>query len=99
MSAARQVSLTIETPEGVVFSYDLATPAARALAWTVDAAAIGVLCYGAGKLSQVAGAVNEDFAAALSVILFFVVSVGYGMFLEWRWRGQTLGKRLLGLRD
>jgi hypothetical protein len=24
--------------------------------------------------------------------------VGYGIALEWRWRGQTLGKRLFGLR-
>ncbi len=30
--------------------------------------------------------------------MFFVMSIGYGMFLEWFWRGQTLGKRLLGLR-
>jgi uncharacterized RDD family membrane protein YckC len=98
MSAARQSSLAIETPEGVVFRYELATPVTRALAWSVDAAAIGVLASMAAKLSQVVGAVNADFAAALGVILYFVISVGYGIVLEWRWRGQTLGKRVMGLR-
>ena len=98
MSAARQSSLAIETPEGVVFRYELATPVARALAWAVDAAAIGVLSSMTAKLSQVAGFVNKDFASALGVILYFVISVGYGIVLEWRWRGQTLGKRVVGLR-
>jgi uncharacterized RDD family membrane protein YckC len=98
MTAGRPSALTIETPEGVVFSYDLATPAARALAWAVDAAAIGTASGLAAKAAKMAGVVSEDWAAALGVILFFVVSVGYGILLEWRWRGQTLGKRLLRLR-
>jgi uncharacterized RDD family membrane protein YckC len=98
MNSIRQSSLAIETPEGVVFRYELATPVTRALAWSVDAAAIGMLSMVAAKLSQVAGAVNADFAAALGVILYFVISVGYGIVLEWRWRGQTLGKRVMGLR-
>lgn len=98
MNSMRQSSLAIETPEGVVFRYELATPVTRALAWSVDAAAIGMLSMVATKLSQVAGAVNADFAAALGVILYFVISVGYGIVLEWRWRGQTLGKRVMGLR-
>jgi len=29
---------------------------------------------------------------------FFVISFGYAMFLEWVWRGQTVGKRALHLR-
>ena len=36
----RKSALEIETPEGVVFSYELATPFLRMLAWAVDAAAI-----------------------------------------------------------
>jgi uncharacterized RDD family membrane protein YckC len=98
MTAPRQSSLAIETPEGVVFRYELATPVTRALAWSVDAAAIGMLSAMGAKLSQVAGAVSPDFAGALGVILYFVISVGYGIVLEWRWRGQTLGKRVMGLR-
>jgi uncharacterized RDD family membrane protein YckC len=96
--SARQNSLAIETPEGVVFSYELATPAVRALAWSVDAAAIGTIVYLAGKATESVGHVNADWAGALSAILFFVAQVGYGIVLEWRWRGQTIGKRLLNLR-
>ena len=32
------------------------------------------------------------------MILYFAISVGYGIALEWRWHGQTLGKRVVGLR-
>jgi uncharacterized RDD family membrane protein YckC len=94
----RASSLSIETPEGVVFSFELATPVTRALAWAVDATAIGCLAYGSGKLAQIAGALDNDLAVAISVGGFFAISVGYGIVLEWRWRGQTIGKRLLGLR-
>ena len=98
MTAQRQLALEIETPEGVVFSYEVATPAARAIAWALDAFAIAVISYFAGKLAEYVGAVNKDWGDALSALLFFVVQMGYGMALEWRWRGQTLGKRLVGLR-
>ncbi len=97
-TSARLQSLEIETPEGVVFSYQLATPALRALAWAVDAAAIGTAAYVIGKAADSFGSVNKDWAGALSAILFFLASIGYGILLEWRWRGQTLGKRLLRLR-
>lgn len=94
----RQDSLIIETPEGVVFSYQLASPALRALAWTVDAAAIGTAGYIIGKAADSFGSFNKDWAAAAGTVAFFLASIAYGIVLEWRWRGQTLGKRLLRLR-
>ncbi len=98
MTAERQVALEIETPEGVVFSYALATPAARCVAWCVDAAAILALTYLAGKVTNAVADIDKDWAGAMHALFFFVIQMGYGMVLEWRWRGQTLGKRLLGLR-
>jgi len=98
MSAARQSSLAIETPEGVVFRYELATPAVRAIAMAVDLAAIGTFSYVTRQFGESAAHLNPDWATAISVILFFVAQVGYGIVLEWRWRGQTIGKRLLNLR-
>ncbi len=98
MTGARRSSLAIETPEGVVFSYELATPLARALAWSVDAAAIGLASYVVSRVAQLAGFLGRDVAQALGLVLFFAISVAYGIVLEWRWRGQTIGKRLLGLR-
>ena len=90
--------LAIETPEGVVFSYELATPAARALAWSVDFAAIATAGYLLGKVGETFGAVNPDWASAFALALYFFLSLAYGILLEWRWRGQTIGKRLFGLR-
>jgi uncharacterized RDD family membrane protein YckC len=98
MSNRRATSLTIETPEGVEFSFDLASPVTRSLAWMVDVAAIGVMTKAADKACGLLGHVNEDWATAIAVILYFVISIGYGIVLEWRWHGQTLGKRVMGLR-
>jgi uncharacterized RDD family membrane protein YckC len=98
MSAVRESSLKIETPEGVVFSYELATPAARSLAWAVDAAAVGTLICFVSKLAQSLAALNPDWVNAAAALLYFVSRVGYGVILEWRWRGQTIGKRLFKLR-
>jgi len=98
MSTARKSSLVIETPEGVTFSYQLATPVTRALAWTIDAAVIVWASYAAAKVTQVANLLSPDLAAALGVASFFAFWMAYGTVLEWRWRGQTLGKRVLGLR-
>ena len=98
MSVPKQSTLTIETPEGVVFSYALATPVTRALAWSIDAFAIIGGTMLVGKIVQTFGRVSADWANAISVLSYLAISIGYGIALEWRWRGQTLGKRVLGLR-
>jgi len=96
--SARLRALEIETPEGVRFSYELATPAVRALAWSVDAAAIGAASIAATKAAEAFNLFSTDVARALGTLAFFAISIAYGIVLEWRWRGQTLGKRLFGLR-
>jgi uncharacterized RDD family membrane protein YckC len=98
MNGLRKSSIEIETPEGVVFSYQLAMPVTRALACTVDAAVWSGMAYFAGRLASAAAVINADWASFLGVVLYFVISVGYSIGLEWRWRGQTVGKRLFGLR-
>jgi len=98
MTGATSSSLRIATPEGVIFSYRLATPVSRGLAWTLDAFVIAGTSYLLSRLTAIAGIVSIDFANFLSTVLFFVVSIAYGIVLEWRWRGQTLGKRIFGLR-
>lgn len=91
-------TLIIKTPEGVVFSLLLAGPVTRFLAWLVDILVIGVLSRLAGTLFQVFGLVSQDLAMAAIILAYFAISIGYGIVLEWKWRGQTLGKRLLRLR-
>lgn len=98
MTAPRQASLIIETPEGVVFSYQLATPVSRALAWMVDSAVLFAVSWVTGTLAAGFRLVSNDWATALGVLLYFAASLAYPIVLEWRWRGQTIGKRLFGLR-
>lgn len=98
MKPARPSRLSIETPEGVVFSFELATPVTRALAWSVDAAAITLANILVGQIARLVGKVNTDIGSAVLVVTYFVISVVYAILLEWRWRGQTIGKRLFGLR-
>jgi hypothetical protein len=39
-----------------------------------------------------------DFANAVMYVMMFVINIGYGIVLEWFWRGQTLGKYVMRLR-
>jgi uncharacterized RDD family membrane protein YckC len=98
VTAIREREVAIETPEGVRFALPLAGPGTRFLAWLIDAAAIGAAVSFIGKVTPIVAAVSADWVVAISVISFFAISMGYGMTLEWFWRGQTLGKRVLGLR-
>ncbi len=90
--------LRIRTPEGIDFAYQLAGPIARCLAWSVDFCAVIILSQGLSTLGLVAGFISADLGTALMTILYFVVSIGYGVAAEWAWRGQTVGKRWLRLR-
>ena len=91
-------TLTIRTPEGIVFSQLLAGPVPRFLAWFIDAACIAVAMSLLGVLVGLLGVLSANLAGAFYALAFFVVSIGYGIFFEWSWRGQTVGKRLLRLR-
>lgn len=88
----------VRTPEGVEFSFELAGPVTRFLAWTLDLAAILALLRLAMVPAQLATALGRGIGMAASILLYFAVSAGYGILCEWRWDGQTLGKRLLRLR-
>lgn len=90
--------LSIQTPEGIVFSQPLAGPVTRFLAWLIDLACITVVSSVLGGVLSLLKLVSLDLARAVSILLYFGVSIGYGMLLEWFWRGQTIGKRLLRLR-
>jgi len=91
-------TLTIKTPEGIEFSFLLAGPITRFLAWSIDCLAILVFNKLLTVLLSMMGIFSRDLAVAATTLGYFVVSIGYGMTLEWYWNGQTLGKRLLRLR-
>lgn len=107
----QQDRVTIETPEHIQFTYELAGLGSRFLSLFVDTliqiVGFGILAalllyletriYFLGTLSgrQVAG------IPILWLIFLFstpLLSIGYFIFFEMIWAGQTSGKRLAGLR-
>lgn len=94
----RAQTLTVRTPEGVVFATRLAGPVTRFLAWAVDVMCIGVIANVASYLAGPLLLLNPDLAQGLTILLMFAITLLYGILLEWLWRGQTVGKRLLRLR-
>jgi len=94
----RPGTLRIQTPEGISFSFNLASPISRMLAWLIDFACIIGVAGVLGKAASVLSLVSDDVARAVYLLLYFAISIGYGIVLEWRWRGQTIGKRALRLR-
>lgn len=96
--SARFGQFRVTTPEGVEFSFRLASPALRLAAllvdWMVILAAWSVIVL----LLTLLKAVSWDAGQGVMVVAFFVLSRGYDIYGEWAWRGQTLGKRLLKLR-
>lgn len=91
-------TLRIRTPEGVSFSFQLASPITRFLAWGIDLAVISLLLMLLGLVSGFFRFISMDLYLAVGTLTYFFVLIGYGIVLEWGWRGQTLGKKVLGLR-
>ncbi len=88
----------VRTPEGVSFSFHLASPVTRLAAWAIDKATIIAVWSVVSSLIALLGIFSADLAQGIMMVGFFVVSTGYGIALEWRWEGQTLGKRVMHLR-
>jgi uncharacterized RDD family membrane protein YckC len=105
--------LNVDTPENVAFDMELAGIGSRFMAALVDSLIIVIpqvaLSFAASLLvSELipyeADFFDPDYVNALSwvmgatLLLSFVLFWGYYLFFEWRWNGQTPGKRLVGLR-
>jgi uncharacterized RDD family membrane protein YckC len=91
-------TLQITTPEGITFSLNLAGPITRFLAYAIDLLCIQVTLMIVGTVIGMLRIISFDLAYAVIILAYFVVQIGYGIALEWLWRGQTIGKRLLRLR-
>lgn len=94
----KQTTLTIRTPEGVTFDLLLASPVSRCLAWAVDFAIQSLVMIASLWGLSAATIVAPGLAIFLMSIILLAVPVAYGMLFETLWRGQTIGKRLSGLR-
>lgn len=107
---AEQV-LEFDTPENVVFGYQIAGIGSRFLAALVDTFLIVVLqaivnltlifiVALAGGASLLESGLSGDVSVVVGVfgLLAFAFLWGYYIFFELLWNGQSPGKRLVGLR-
>jgi uncharacterized RDD family membrane protein YckC len=94
----KSATLTIRTPEGVVFSQQLAGPMTRFLAWSIDFLVLIGFLIALNLILALFSIVSFELAQAVGMLMFFGFSIGYSIFTEWRWRGQTIGKRCLRIR-
>jgi len=84
----------VHTPEGVALQLLAAGPFPRALAWTIDAGVrFALLLACAIPLNLLDGLGN-----GLWLVVMFVLTWFYPVLFEALWSGQTLGKRVLGIR-
>jgi len=95
---ARVTTLVIRTPEGILFSQLLAGPVTRFAAWIIDWMCVTGMAMLLNIGLILLQLLSPDVGRALSLLGYFAISIGYGIALEWFWRGQTLGKRMLRLR-
>ena len=98
MTVSRLQGLPIRTPEGIEFSLPLAGPVSRLMAVTVDVIVVSAAGLAIDKIMAPFGVISQDAAGAFQILLYFAVSMLYGILCEWLLRGQTLGKRIFKLR-
>ncbi len=100
--------LTIETPENIFLEFEMAGLGSRFLAYLIDTVIQGLiviaLFYVVSIVFGVIGVIIQServfdtFYQAMLILLIFLLYQGYFIFLEVRWQGQSVGKRLLRLR-
>lgn len=98
-------SVGVVTPERVSVELPVAGIGFRALAYAVDVGVLGVTAFVLYFLYSLVGPSALDVVEGLSslerasgALILFVTIWGYWTGLEVAWRGQTLGKRLVGIR-
>lgn len=97
MSDQRTATLNITIPEGVSFSLPLAGPLTRSIAFFIDFAAMSAALTALNPLFQALQLIG-DAGAGITILIQFACIEGTKMVMELLWRGQTLGKKVLGLR-
>lgn len=96
--SGRHHRFRVTTPEGVEFSFRLASPVLRLAALIVDWLVIMAAWSLLATILLLLKAFSRDFGQGVMLVMFFLLSRGYDIYGEWAWRGQTLGKRVLRLR-
>jgi uncharacterized RDD family membrane protein YckC len=104
--------ITLQTPESVELEFTLAGIGNRAYALLIDYVVLGLILIGFlvfwsifsfqlyGVIEDLLGNNNqlELWLIAISILISFFIYVGYFVFFEVLWQGQTPGKRYVKIR-
>ena len=99
--AARRISteMIVETPEQIGFTFEIAGPSVRMLAYLIDLSIRAGVVSVVGMIIMIAtGWASPEFGTGLLLILLFAVEWLYNTLLEWLFNGVTPGKKALRLR-
>ncbi len=92
-------TISVQTPEQIQFTFELAGVGARMLAYLIDLAIrLGIVSVFSIVIGLTVGWASEGLSTGLTLILLFAVEWGYNTVLEWRFNGSTPGKKALGIR-
>ena len=97
------LNVSITTPENIEFIYNIAGPFRRLPAFLLDILFRYVFLFGLFMILAVTGVFqlfpfSGSIMFAAGIVLVFLLSWFYGVFLETWMNGQTFGKRVMGLR-
>ena len=97
----KTASIQIRTPEGVSFNLPLAGPVSRGLALLIDLVATILIMIVVSIISAsfpvssraclLSGLSSGISSSGILILFSFVLIMLYGAFLEWIWKGQTVG--------
>jgi len=90
--------LRVTTPEGVEFSFRIASPVLRLGALMIDWALISSAWSLLTAIMSPLGLISEDASRGVMIVSYFLLSRGYDVFMDYCCRGQTVGKRVMRLR-
>ena len=90
--------LRISTPEGVEFSFRIASPVLRLGALMIDWALISSAWSLIALALSPLQIVSKDAGQGVMIVTYFVFSRGYDVVMDYCWRGQSVGKRVMRLR-
>jgi uncharacterized RDD family membrane protein YckC len=102
--------ITLQTPESVELEFLLAGIGNRSLALLIDYIVWGSMLFVftmtvtifneliTGIFKQIFGSQANLWLSAIALMIFFLIYVGYFVFFEVIWQGQTPGKRYTKIR-
>ncbi|MHC4661155.1 MAG: RDD family protein [Planctomycetota bacterium] len=90
-------TLNIQTPEKVDLEIRLAGPGQRIMALVIDIVIVSVL-NAVATVGFISLSILGGFGQALGLLAFFIVNSGYFIILEYKYNGQSFGKKAMKIR-